>query len=77
MANIQEVIIAHDRKLALMGSAIEALFLTHPNKEELARAFKERCELNFSKMAKDKYFEDICKGRDVLIQGITKTTADG
>lgn len=75
--SVQEIVIKHDKTLALLGSAIEALFITHQNKEELARVFKERCDLNFSKMAKDKYFEDLCRGRDNLIKGITKTTVDG
>lgn len=72
--SVQEIVLKHDKNLALLGSAIEALFLTHPNKEELARVFKERCDLNFAKMPRDKSFEDICRGRDGLIKGITGAT---
>lgn len=77
---IQQIVISHDKNMALLGCAIEAIFLTHPNKEELAKVFKEICDAKFQRMSRatdldKRYFDGVCKARDGLIQSITNQTA--
>lgn len=78
---IQQVIISHDKNLALLGSAIEALLMTHTNKAELARVFAERCAENFPKMSQatdlDKAaFKNICNARDAFIKALTDSKVE-
>ena len=79
---VEQVLIEQDRNMVLLGSAIEALFLAHPNKSELARIFKERSDTNFAALSKKtdlekRAFVNICNRRDVLIDGIKEKTAGG